>query len=74
MTQPFLKRHKGKSCITLHKSLYPKRVIEEIRDQEPQTLLSIKTNNNYYFIEFKAKTEEEYLDFLNYLIYCRRDK
>ena len=70
--QPFVVRTKNKEYIKLHKKLYDKRIIENIRSQEPGAISSFTEIPTYYLVKLKNKKDS--FDFLNYIIYCSRSQ
>lgn len=71
---PFIKRFQDKLFVKLNKELYKRDAIERIKNQEPDSIISIRLKKNYYFLELKVDEFEDYFDFLNYLIYFLRIK
>lgn len=69
---PFVKKIKNKLFIRLHKDLYSKNLIEKVRKKEADSIISFKSQRNYYLLELQVDDFEDYFDFLNYLIdFCR---
>ena len=71
---PFIKKYKNRLLIKLNKELYPQDLIKKAKDQEPETIISVTAQNNYYLVELKIDNKTEYFDFLNCLIYLSRNK
>lgn len=69
---PFVKKFKDIQLIKLNRALYPKDLIEKIKREEPNSIISLKSNNKYYILELKVDNFKDYFDFLNYLIYLNR--
>ncbi|MBN3040063.1 MAG: hypothetical protein JW867_02955 [Candidatus Omnitrophica bacterium] len=74
MKYPFLTSYKNKSCIKLNSSLYDKELISQAKDAEPETVISINKIKDYYLVEFRPDAEEDYFDFLNFLISSKRNQ
>ncbi len=69
---PFCKKIGKKTYIKLHKGLYGKNLIERIKKEFPQDILSLKASKNYHLLELDIDGPEDYFDFCNYLIYYSR--
>ena len=72
MNYPFIKKFKDKIFIRLNKELYKKELIEKIEKEEPDSVVYLKSQKNYYLLELRVDNFSEYLNFLNYLIYLNR--
>ena len=72
MIEPFLVKEKNRIFVKLNKELYEKALIEKIGLVEPGSISSISTKKDYYLVELNIDSPEDYLGFLNYLIYYKR--
>ncbi|MCF7888080.1 MAG: hypothetical protein K9L76_02250 [Candidatus Omnitrophica bacterium] len=72
MNYPFIKKDKNKSYLKLHKKIYNKSLINKMKTQIFDSILSIKSQKDYYLLEIDADNKSDYFDFLNYLIYLNR--
>ena len=71
---PFIKKIGPRLFIKLHKDLYPADLIDKIIKEEPDAISSIKKKRNYTFLELNAEHRSDYFDFLNYLIYHKKNQ
>lgn len=69
MAHHFIEKQKGKSYLKLHKKIYSKSLIDKIKEEASDFILSVVPKKNYYFLEINADRQSDYFDFLNYLIY-----
>lgn len=69
---PFIEKIRDKLFIRLHKELYGKDLIKKIKKEEPDCIISVRPQKNYYLLELNVDDFGEYFDFLNYLIYLGR--
>lgn len=73
MTYPFLKRCNKSVYVKLHKELYGREEIEKARAHEPDAVIAITSEKKYYCVRLNAAVDTDCFDFLNYLIYLRRN-
>ena len=71
---PFLKKRKNKALLKLHKDLYPAELLDKIKNLDTSSIVSTVEHNSYFLVELNIDVEEDYLDFLNYLIYHKIDR
>ena len=58
-----------KKFVKLHREIYSKNLINRIKKEIPDSIISFKSRKNYYLLELKVDESEDYLDFCNCLIY-----
>ncbi|MCF7874190.1 MAG: hypothetical protein K9M00_05100 [Candidatus Omnitrophica bacterium] len=73
MNYPFIKKDKNKSYIKLCKEIYNKALIDKLKSEVSDAILSVKSQKDYYLLEIEADNKSDYFDFLNYLIYLKRN-
>jgi hypothetical protein len=66
-------QYANKVYVKLHRELYPKEVLAQARANEPESVISVKTERDYYLVELDVRAPSEYFDFLNYLICLKRN-
>ena len=71
---PFLKKVNDKLSVRLNNELYGEDLINKIIKEEPNSIVSLSSQGNYYFLELDVDSPRDYFDFLNYLIYQNRNK
>ncbi len=71
---PFLKKIGSHRYIKLHKELYPADIIDRIKKSEPDAIAAVKADNKHMLIELASKEIDDYFDFLNYLIYHKKNQ
>lgn len=69
MNYPFITNNKGRLSVKLNKNIYKKSLIDKLKKEIPGSILSFKSQSNYYLLEIDADGESDYFDFLNCLIY-----
>jgi hypothetical protein len=69
----FLKKDKNSIWVKLRKELYSKAMIKKVQEQEPEIVCSVRAKGEYFFVELKTADKEDCFDFLNCLVYCRRN-
>lgn len=69
---PFLKKIKGRLLVKLNSDLYPRELIEKVKTEESDSVIFAAGEKGYYFLELKADDAQDYLNFLNYLLYLKR--
>lgn len=65
---PFLQKYENSSFVKLHRKLYKKELLDQIKERMPDFVRRVMLRGNYYLVELRAKEEIEYFVFLNYLI------
>tara|TARA_B100000315_G_C14419201_1_gene514719 strand:- start:362 stop:586 length:225 start_codon:yes stop_codon:yes gene_type:complete len=74
MKYPFLTSYKNKLYVKLNKSLYDEKAIQQAKQDEPQTVISVNRVKDYYLVELNPDSEDDYFDFLNFLISYNRNQ
>ena len=65
---PFLQKHGNSSFIKLHRKLYKKELLTQIKEKKPGFVHTVAQRGNYYLVKLRVNDEIEYFAFLNYLI------
>lgn len=73
MIRPFIKKENNRILIRLNGELYSKGLIANLCKQAKDNISSVRSENGYHLVELKAASQEDYLDFLNYLIFLQRN-
>jgi len=68
MKYPFIIRSKESFRIRLCKDLYDAELIERVRKDNADAVVSVAKNKDYYLVELRADNYGECFDFLNCLI------
>ena len=62
-----------KKFVKLHREIYSKSLINRIKKEIPDSIISLKSQKNYYLLELEIDDPEDYLDFCNCLIYFNQN-
>lgn len=71
---PFLKKAGAHIYIKLHKEFYPPDLIHKIKKEEPDAITSVRNKDKYIFLELNTKEMSDHFDFLNFLIYHKKNQ
>ena len=66
---PFEQKIGTKKFVKLHRELYSKNLINRIKKEIPDSIVSVKSNKKYHLLELKIDDSGDYFDFCNCLIY-----
>jgi len=69
---PFEKKIGKKKFVKLHRELYSKNLINRIKKEIPDSIISFKSQKDYYLLELDVDDAVDYFDFCNCLIYFDR--
>ena len=69
---PFETKIGKKKFVKLHKGLYSMSLINRIKKEIPDSIISLKSQKDYYLLELEVDEAEDYFDFCNCLIYFNR--
>jgi len=71
---PFFAGHsrRGSHILRLHSGIYKKSTILRALEKQKETRWRIFKKQKYYFVEMPAENINEYMNFLNYLVYLER--
>ncbi len=72
MIWPFIKKERNQILVRLNSKLYSKELIENLCKQAKDNISSVKLEKGYHLVELRTASQEDYLDFLNYLIFLQR--
>ena len=69
---PFETKIGKKKFVKLHKELYSRNLINKIKKEIPDSIISLKSQKDYHLLELEIDGTEDYFDFCNCLIYFDR--